>query len=104
MELKTAVRLQSHLVHMVRIDGIYDMVAIQGKEKYGRASGISFVPDPVKYAEAFGATGLMIKGPEEIHPELKRALVAPGPVIIGVHVDYSDNPKLFENVDQRALH
>ena len=105
MELETAVRLQSHLVHMVWIDGTYDMVAIQEKEKYGRASGVSFGPvDPVKYAEAFGATGLMIKGPDEVGSVLKRALDTPGPVIIGVHVDYSDNPKLFENVDRRAIH
>jgi acetolactate synthase-1/2/3 large subunit len=29
MELETAVRLQSHLVHMIWIDGTYDMVAVQ---------------------------------------------------------------------------
>jgi acetolactate synthase-1/2/3 large subunit len=105
MELETAVRLQSHLVHMVWIDGTYDMVAIQEKQKYGRTSGVSFGPvDPVKYAEAFGATGLMIKSPDDIRPVLKRALDTQGPVIIGVHVDYSDNPTLFENADQRAIH
>jgi acetolactate synthase I/II/III large subunit len=105
MELETAVRLRSHLVHMVWIDGSYDMVAIQEKEKYGRSSGVEFGPvDPVKYAEAFGATGLMIKSPEEIAPVMKRALDSSGPVIIGVHVDYRDNHTLFENVDARAIH
>jgi acetolactate synthase-1/2/3 large subunit len=105
MELETAVRLQSHLVHMVWIDGTYDMVAIQEKQKYGRASGVSFGPvDHVRYAEAFGATGLMIQGPDDIGPVLKRALDTAGPVIVGVHVDYSDNPTLFENMDSRAIH
>jgi acetolactate synthase-1/2/3 large subunit len=105
MELETAVRLQSHLVHMVWIDGTYDMVATQEREKYGRASGIEFGPvDPVKYAEAFGATGMMIKSPDEISPVMKRALDAHGPVIVGVHVDYSDNHILFDNVDTRAIH
>jgi acetolactate synthase-1/2/3 large subunit len=105
MELETAVRLKSHLVHMVWIDGTYDMVAIQEKEKYGRASGVSFGPvDPVRYAEAFGATGLMINSPDDIGPVLKHALDAQGPVIVGVHVDYSDNPTLFENMDTRAIH
>ena len=105
MELETAVRLKSHLVHMVWIDGTYDMVAIQEKGKYGRASGVSFGPvDPVRYAEAFGATGLMINGPDDIGPVLKRALNTQGPVIVGVHVDYSDNPTLFENMDSRAIH
>ncbi len=58
MELETAVRLQSNLVHMIWIDGTYDMVAVQEKQKYGRSSGTTFGPvDPVKYAEAFGARG-----------------------------------------------
>ena len=48
------------------------MVAIQEKEKYGRASGVSFGPvDPVKYADGFGARGLMIKSPDDIRPVLK---------------------------------
>jgi acetolactate synthase-1/2/3 large subunit len=36
MELETAVRLQSNLVHMIWIDGTYDMVAVQEEQKYGR--------------------------------------------------------------------
>jgi acetolactate synthase-1/2/3 large subunit len=105
MELETAVRLQSHLVHMVWIDGSYNMVAIQEKQKYGRAFGVDFGPvDPVKYAEAFGAMGLTIHSPDQIGPVMKRALDASGPVVIGVHVDYRDNHTLFENVDTRAIH
>ncbi len=105
MELETAVRLKSHLVHMVWIDGTYDMVATQEREKYGRASGVEFGPvDPVKYAEAFGATGMMINAPDEIGAVMKRALDASGPVIIGVRVDYRDNHLLFENMDTRAIH
>jgi acetolactate synthase I/II/III large subunit len=89
----------------VWIDGSYDMVAIQEEQKYGRPSGTAFGPvDPVKYAEAFGATGLMIRCADEIAPVMKRALETPGPVIVGVHVDYRDNHKLFENADSRAIH
>lgn len=96
-ELETAVRLKSHLVHMIWIDGAYDMVAEQERLKYGRASGVYFGPvDPVKYAEAFGATGLRIESPDQIAPTLHRAFDIPGPVLIGVHVDYRDNHKLFE--------
>ncbi len=104
MELETAVRLQAHIVHMVWIDGAYDMVAVQEEQKYGRRSGVAFGPvDPVKYAQAFGATGFMIRSPDEIAPILKQAMGVQGPVIIGLHVDYSDNPKLFENVDQNSI-
>ena len=105
MELETAVRLQSNLVHMIWIDGTYDMVAVQEEQKYGRSSGIKFGPvDPVKYAEAFGARGFTIQSPDQITSVLKQAFDTPGPVLIGVHVDYRDNHKLFEQVSERSVH
>ncbi|MGF6648415.1 MULTISPECIES: acetolactate synthase AlsS [Paraburkholderia] len=105
MELETAVRLKSNLVHMVLIDGTYDMVAVQEIAKYGRPSGIAFGPvDPVKYAEAFGAVGLMIRTADDIASVMKTALDTPGPVIVGVHVDYRDNHKLFEMAHDSAFH
>ena len=105
MELETAVRLQANLVHMVWIDGTYDMVAAQERLKYGRTSGIDFGPiDYIKYAEAFGATGLMIRTPEDIAPVMKRAFDTPGPVIVGVHVDYRENHLLFETVRTDRIH
>jgi len=105
MELETAVRLQSNLVHMIWIDGTYDMVATQERQKYGRPSGIEFGPvDPVKYADAFGARGFMIQSPDQISSVLQKAFDTPGPVLIGVHVDYRDNHKLFEQVNERSIH
>jgi acetolactate synthase I/II/III large subunit len=104
MELETAVRLQSHLVHMIWMDGTYDMVAEQEIKKYGRSSGTQFGQvDPVKYAEAFGARGFMIRSIDEIDTTLKQAFDTSGPVLIGVHVDYSDNHKLFEQVNSRIV-
>jgi acetolactate synthase I/II/III large subunit len=105
MELETAVRLKANLVHMVWIDGTYDMVAVQERLKYGRTSGTDFGPiDYIKYAEAFGATGLMIRTPEDIVPVMKRAFDTPGPVIVGTHVDYTDNHVLFEMVRTDRIH
>ena len=105
MELETAVRLKANLVHLVWIDGTYDMVAAQEVLKYGRKSGIELGPiDLVKYAEAFGAAGTMIRTPDEITPVLKRALNHTGPIIIGVHVDYCDNHKLFEMARENSIH
>jgi acetolactate synthase-1/2/3 large subunit len=81
------------------------MVAVQERMKYGRTSGIDFGPiDYVKYAEAFGATGLMIRTPDDIVPMMKKAFNTPGPVIIGVHVDYSDNHLLFEMIKGDGIH
>jgi len=105
MELETAVRLGLHVVHMIWIDGAYDMVLQQEILKYGRGSGCGLGPyDPVKYAEAFGTTGMMIRTADEIAQTLARAMNASGPVIIGVPVDYSDNHKLFEMVNPNAFH
>jgi acetolactate synthase I/II/III large subunit len=105
MELETAVRLKANIVHMVWIDGTYDMVAVQEKLKYGRSSGIDFGPiDYIKYAEAFGATGLMIDKPDDIAPVMKKAFDTQGPVIVGVHVDYRDNHALFEMLHEDSIH
>jgi acetolactate synthase-1/2/3 large subunit len=103
-ELETAVRLKSHLVHMIWIDGSYDMVGTQERLKYKRSSGVDFGPvDPVKYAEAFGATGLRIDHPDQIGTKLREAFDTPGPVLVGVHVDYRQNAKLFEQVYEGSI-
>ena len=55
-------------------------------------SGVDFGPiDYVKYAEAFGAVGLMIRTADEIAPVLKKAFDTPGPVLVGIHADYRDD-------------
>src|ERR1700728_2646278 len=103
-ELETAVRLKSNLVHMIWIDGSYDMVAAQEQLKYGRTSGVKLGPvDPVKYAKAFGATGLQIQNADDIAPTLHKGFDTPGPVLIGVHVDYSESVKLFEQAHESSI-
>ena len=104
MELETAVRLKLNLVHMVWINGTYDMVAVQEQSKYKQTSAVDFGPvDVVKYAEAFGAAGLHVDAPDQIGPLLKKAFEIPGPVLIGIRVDYRDNHKLFEKVHEYLL-
>jgi acetolactate synthase-1/2/3 large subunit len=103
-ELETAVRLKCNLVHLVWIDGTYDMVRFQEMAKYGRASGVEFGPvDVVRLAESFGAKGMMIRTPDEIATTLKRALEMAGPVVVGIPVDYRDNHRLMEMVHPSAL-
>jgi acetolactate synthase I/II/III large subunit len=104
MELETAVRLKCNLVHLVWIDGSYDMVKFQQVAKYGRAAAVEFGPvDIVRYAEAFGAHGLKIDSPDEIAPTLESALELQGPVLIAVPVDYRDNHRLMELVHPGVL-
>ncbi|MBT2572934.1 acetolactate synthase AlsS [Bacillus sp. ISL-51] len=105
MELETAVRLKSSIVHLVWNDSTYDMVAFQQMKKYNRTSCVDFGNiDIVKYAESFGATGLRVESPEQLADVLQKGLNTEGPVIIDIPVDYSDNvhlssdmlPKQFE--------
>jgi acetolactate synthase-1/2/3 large subunit len=103
-ELETAVRLKCNLVHLVWIDGSYDMVRFQEIAKYGRASGVDFGPvDVVQFAGAFGAKGLMIETPDAIAPTLKKALAMDGPVVVGIPVDYRDNHRLMDIVHPGVL-
>jgi acetolactate synthase I/II/III large subunit len=70
----------------------------------GRTSGIDFGPiDYIKYAEAFGATGLMIDKPDDIAPVMTKAFDTQGPVIVGVRVDYRDNDALFEMLHENSI-
>jgi|HubBroStandDraft_1064217.scaffolds.fasta_scaffold217864_2 acetolactate synthase-1/2/3 large subunit len=80
------------------------MVAVQEESMHDRTSGVNFGPvDLVKYAEAFGAVGFMIEAPDQIGQTLKKAFEIPGPVLIGIRVDYRDNHKLFENSHEHLL-
>jgi acetolactate synthase-1/2/3 large subunit len=80
------------------------MVGVQEQAKYGRTSGVDFGPiDVIKYAEAFGARGLMISSADEVAQVLRKAFEISGPVLIGIPVDYRDNHLLFENVSEHLL-
>jgi acetolactate synthase-1/2/3 large subunit len=103
MELETAVREKCNFVHLVWCDGSYDMVKIQQVLKYGRPFGVEFGPvDIVKYAEAFGATGLRIRSADEIGPVLRQALNTPGPVLVEIPIDYRHNQYLCATVSENA--
>ena len=103
-ELETAVRLKCNFVHLVWMDGGYDMVRFQEVLKYGRASGVDFGPvDVVKFAEAFGAKGLTIQTADDIAPTLKKAIDIQGPVVVGIPVDYRDNHLLGQDLRPGVL-
>ncbi len=104
VELETAVRLKCNFVHIVWIDGSYNMVGIQQVAAYGRDSGVHFGPvDLVKFAESMGAQGLMIKDADAIESTLRKAMAMEGPVLVGVHVDYRDNPGLMAAMHEDVI-
>ena len=105
VELETAVRLKCNFVHLVWIDGSYDMVRFQEVAAHGRESGVRFGPvDVVKFAESMGAKGLQISSADEIEPMLKKAMAMDGPVIVGVPVDYRDNAGLMTALHADVIH
>ncbi|MCF6419115.1 acetolactate synthase AlsS [Furfurilactobacillus milii] len=94
-ELETAVRLGLNIVHIIWNDGHYDMVKFQEEMKYGVDAAVDFGHvDYVKYAEAFGATGLRVNKPTDLNKVLDQAFATKGPVIVDVPVDYSHNQEL----------
>lgn len=105
VELETAVRLKCNFVHIVWIDGSYDMVRFQEVASWGRESGVRFGPvDVVKFAESMGARGFNIATPDELAPVLKKAMALEGPVLVGVPVDYRDNQALMAALHPDVIH
>jgi acetolactate synthase-1/2/3 large subunit len=104
-ELETAVRLRCNLVHLVWIDGTYNMVQFQQLAAYGRDAAVHFGPvDVVKFAESMGARGLRIESADQVRPILREAMNMAGPVVVGVPVDYRDNPGLMAALHADVLH
>ncbi len=50
-----------------------------------------YVPNFVKLAEAYGATGLYADKPEDVVPTLKKAFETPGPVIVEFKINEEEN-------------
>ncbi|ALL70308.1 acetolactate synthase, large subunit (plasmid) [Paraburkholderia caribensis MBA4] len=96
MELETAVRLKSNIVHVIWVDNMYNMVEIQEVQKYKRRSGVEFGPIDFKaYAESFGAAGFAVNSADTLRDTLRAALAVDGPAVVAIPVDYSDNHKLM---------
>lgn len=99
MELETAVRLRANILHIIWVDEEYNMVAMQEQKKYQRVSGVKFGAINFKaYAEAFGAAGFAVESAEQLEPILKKAMDVNGPAVVAIPVDYSDNPRLMEEL------
>lgn len=92
VELDTAVRLGTTFTHLVFNDSSYNMVAFQQEQKYGRTSGVLLGdPDLVTFARSFGANGHRVTRIEDLVPTIRSSMEEPGPSVIDVPVDYSNN-------------
>jgi acetolactate synthase-1/2/3 large subunit len=104
MELETAVRLKSNIVHAIWVDNMYNMVEIQEVQKYSRRSGVEFGPiDFMAYAQSFGAAGFAVGSADQLRSTLREAMAVEGPAVVAIPVDYSDNYKLMEPLREDYL-
>jgi acetolactate synthase-1/2/3 large subunit len=89
-ELATAVQYQLP-VKIVILNNYYLGMVRQWQELfYNKRYSYSYlgnIPDYVKLAEAYGATGLRATKPHEVLPTLQRAFATPGPVVTEVVID-----------------
>ncbi len=65
-------------------------------------SHMDYHPDFVKLAEAYGATGLRAEKPLDLDDAIKKMIATPGPVILDVKVDPSEN--VFPMIPAGATH
>ena len=102
MELETAVRENIKLIHFIWTDGSYNMVKEQELLKYGRATGVELTKiDIISFAKAFGAKGYVLDNIDDLPIIFAEARQSKVPVLIDVQINYQDNPKLFEEVDEQ---
>ncbi len=99
-DLETAVRHQLNVVAMIWLDGEYGLIKWKQQVGFeGRHSDLQFNnPDFAALADAFGAWGREVTGPNDIAPALEEAFSQPGPALIAVPVDYAENMKLTERL------
>lgn len=96
MELETAVRLKSNIIHIIWVDQHYNMVRIQEEKKYGRDAAVAFGPiDFAAFARSFGAKGINVNSVDSFKAALREGMETQGPVVISVPVDYAENPDLM---------
>lgn len=98
-ELETAARLNTPFVVLVFNDCSYGLIRWKQMQQFGRPAFVDFNnPDFVKYAESFGANGVLIKTADELAPALRSALNSNKLTIIDCPVDAAENLRLTQKL------
>ena len=98
-ELETACRLGVSFVNVIFRDDAYGVIRWKQRTAFGRESGVAFGnPDFVNLAAAFGARGYRVQAASELGLILREARAYPGPTVVDLPVDYSENAKLAERM------
>ncbi len=99
-DLETAVRRKLNIVSLIWLDGEYGLIKWKQQDHYGgRHSDLTFDnPDFELLARSFGAWGRTIGAPDQLSGALDEAFSQPGPALIAIPVDYSENVGLTERL------
>lgn len=101
MELETAVRLRLPIVILLWRDGGYGLIEWKQLNEFQRPSHIEFGnPDFCELARSYGAEGFRVEKAEDLIPALNKAFQADGPVLIDCPVDYRENVRLTEKLNE----
>lgn len=100
-EFETAYRLGTNFVTLIFSDCSYGLIKWKQDMQYGHHQYVDFTnPDFVKLAESFHAIGYRITKTEDLLPTLKKAFQQNKPVIIDCPIDYAENMKLTEHLEE----
>jgi acetolactate synthase-1/2/3 large subunit len=99
-ELETAKRLNLPIIILLWRDEGYGLIEWHQMKKFKRSAHIKFGnPDFIQLAKAYGFEAMQIQKGEELKPALEQAIAMNKPVFIDCPVDYSENMKLTEKLD-----
>ena len=102
-EMETARRLNVNCVVMVWEDKEYGLIAWKQQSQFGKHTDLSFDnPDWMQLASAFNWSGHMLTQSSEIKNVLQQAFKEPGPSLIVVPIDYTENMKLTDRLGDIA--
>ena len=98
-EMETAHRLGSNICVLIWEDHEFGLISWKQQEEFGRQTNLSFGnPDWEQLAQSFGWLGEQCIQISDFPDALNRALRHPGPALVVIPIDYSENMKLTKQL------
>lgn len=104
-EMETARRLDADITVMVWEDNAYGMIAWKQENDFGRHTDLSFGnPKWLSLTDAFGWNGFICDDSRGLRATLEEALATPGPSLVVVPIDYTENARLKPQLGELQMH
>jgi len=100
-EMETARRLNCNMTVMIWEDGGYGLIKWKQSNEFGKHTDLDFGnPDWVPMAESFGWHAQRVERSQDLQQALTDAFNTPGPSLVVIPIDYSENNKLTERLGE----